>query len=133
MNEDDLALRNLTYARFTELGRAPTAAEIATAAGRDRAEVIAGWERLHAQHALVLDAATGDITMANPFLASQPVTASGLPDGGGTAIAPRMHSGSAPPCTRTGGSRRRARTAVQPCRLRWPISVLMTKACSSTV
>ena len=73
MNEDHLALRNLTYARFTELGRAPTAAEIATAAGRDRAEVIAGWERLHAQHALVLDAATGDITMANPF--------SGVPTG----------------------------------------------------
>jgi hypothetical protein len=66
MNEDDLALRNLTYARFAELGRAPTAAEIAALAGRDRAEVIAGWERLHAEHALVLDQA-GGIRMANPF------------------------------------------------------------------
>jgi hypothetical protein len=43
MNEDDLVLRNLTYARFAELGRAPTAAEIATVAGRDRAEMIASW------------------------------------------------------------------------------------------
>jgi hypothetical protein len=66
MNEDDLALRNLTYARFVELGRAPTAAEIA-AAGRGRAEILAGWERLHAEHALVLDPATGGIRMANPF------------------------------------------------------------------
>jgi hypothetical protein len=67
VNEDDLALRNLTYARFAELGRAPTAAEIAVAAGRARPEVMAGWERLHAEHALVLDLATGDIRMANPF------------------------------------------------------------------
>ena len=133
MNDDDLALRNLTYARFAELGRAPTAAEIATAAGRDRAEVIARWERLHAQHALVLDPVTSEIRMANPFSGSPPATASRLPDGGGTAIVPGMHSGSAPPCTRTGGSRHRARTAVQSCRLRWPISVLMTKACSSIV
>ena len=44
MNEDDLALRNLTYARFVDLGRAPTAAEVAVAGGRDRAEVTAGWE-----------------------------------------------------------------------------------------
>ena len=67
MNEDDLALRNLTYARFVDLGRAPTAAEVALAGGRDRAEVTAGWERLHAEHALVLDLATGGIRMANPF------------------------------------------------------------------
>ena len=69
MNEDDLALRNLTYARFAQIGRAPTAAEIADASGRDQAEVAAGWERLHAEHALVLDPATGGIRMANPFSA----------------------------------------------------------------
>jgi hypothetical protein len=69
MNRDDLALRNLTYARFAELGRAPTVAEIAGVSGRDRAEVRVGWERLHAQHALVLDPATGGIRMANPFSA----------------------------------------------------------------
>src|ERR1700752_151483 len=66
MNDDDLALRNLTYARFVELGRAPTADEVAVVADRDRAEVMAGWERLHAEHALVLDQA-GGIRMANPF------------------------------------------------------------------
>lgn len=67
MDADDLVLRNLTYARFVELGRAPTAAEVAVVADRDRADVVAGWQRLHAQHALVLDPATGDIRMANPF------------------------------------------------------------------
>ena len=67
MNEGDLALRNLTYARFVELGRAPTAAEVAAVGGRSRAKVTAGWERLHAEHALVLSPATGGIAMANPF------------------------------------------------------------------
>ena len=69
MNEDDRALRNLTYARFVESGRAPTAAEIAALAGRDRADVIAAWGRLHAGHALVLNLAAGEIKMANPFSA----------------------------------------------------------------
>jgi hypothetical protein len=67
VNEGDLALRNLTYTRFAELGRAPTAAEIAAVAGRDRAEIMSGWERLQIEHALVLDPATGGIRMANPF------------------------------------------------------------------
>jgi hypothetical protein len=67
MNEDDRELRNLTYARFVELGRAPAAAEVAVAAGLGRAEVVAGWERLHADHALVLNQVTGEIRMANPF------------------------------------------------------------------
>jgi hypothetical protein len=67
MDEDDLALRNLTYARFVELGRAPTAAEVAAVGGRGRAEVTTGWERLHAEHALVLDLAAGEIRMAHPF------------------------------------------------------------------
>ncbi len=69
MNEDDRSLRNLTYARFVELGRAPAAAEIAAIVGLDRAEVVAGWERLHAEHALVLNQVTGEIRMANPFSA----------------------------------------------------------------
>ena len=67
MNEDDLRLRNLTYGRFVQLGRAPTAAEIAAVSGRARAEVVGGWQRLHAEHALVLNQVTGEITMANPF------------------------------------------------------------------
>ena len=69
MNENDLAVRNLTYARFVDLGRAPAAAEVAAAAGLGLAQVIACWEQLHAEHALVLDPATGRIRMANPFSA----------------------------------------------------------------
>jgi hypothetical protein len=69
MNEDDRSLRNLTYRRFVEVGRAPAAAEIAPLAGLGLAEVMAGWERLHAEHALVLDRVTGEIRMANPFSA----------------------------------------------------------------
>jgi Alkylmercury lyase len=46
---------------------APTAAEIAAASGRSRAEVVAGWERLNDEHALVLDRVTAEIVMANPF------------------------------------------------------------------
>jgi hypothetical protein len=67
MNDEDLALRNLTYALFVDLGRAPTAAELAVVADREPIWVIAGWERLRAEHALVLNPATGDIRMANPF------------------------------------------------------------------
>jgi alkylmercury lyase-like protein len=69
MNDDDLALRGLTYARLVQLGRVPMAAEIAAASNRSRAEVIAGWKRLDAEHALVLNQATGEILMANPFSA----------------------------------------------------------------
>ncbi len=69
MNDDDLGLRRLTYARFVQLGRAPTAADVAADSGRSRAEVAAGWKRLHAEHALVLDQVTGEIVMANPFSA----------------------------------------------------------------
>jgi hypothetical protein len=46
MNEDDIALRSLTYGRFVELARAPTAAEIAAVVGLDEAEFMTSWERL---------------------------------------------------------------------------------------
>ena len=60
MDERDLDLRNLTYRRFVELGRAPAPEEVGP-----RGEVLDGWRRLHDAHALVLD---GDaIRMANPF------------------------------------------------------------------
>lgn len=68
MDADDIALRNATYGRFVELGRAPTAAEVGAALGRDEPAVRDGWRRLHDAHALVLDDA-GDIRMANPFSA----------------------------------------------------------------
>ena len=37
--------------------------------GLDPADVGAGWRRLHEQHALVLNAGTDEIRMANPFSA----------------------------------------------------------------
>ena len=65
----DLELRNRTYHRFVELGRAPTAEEVAASAGVGVEEVEAGWRRLHDAHALVLDPVTSEIVMANPFAA----------------------------------------------------------------
>jgi Alkylmercury lyase len=62
MDQADLELRNLTYARFVELGRAPSAAEVGYAD-----DVIARWKRLHAEHALVLNPATDELRMLNPF------------------------------------------------------------------
>jgi hypothetical protein len=61
LRQDDLDVRNRTYARFVELGRAPAAEEVGPPA-----EVRAAWVRLHDAHALVLDE-SGAIRMANPF------------------------------------------------------------------
>ena len=69
MDERELGLRSATYGLFVELGRAPTASEVAGSGDLDVADVAVGWQRLHEQHALVLDAATGAILMANPFSA----------------------------------------------------------------
>ena len=65
MDADLLDLRNRTYAAFVEFGRAPLAAELG-----DEREVKAGWRQLHEAHALVLDPATDEIRMANPFSAT---------------------------------------------------------------
>ena len=72
MDADDIDLRNATYRRFVELGRAPSAAETANQTGKSKAAVRDGWQRLHDAHALVLDEA-GEIRMANPF-AAQPTS-----------------------------------------------------------
>lgn len=69
MDEHDLALRSATYWLFVELGRAPTAGDVAEYGDLTEADVVCGWQRLHEQHALVLDPATGEIRMANPFSA----------------------------------------------------------------
>jgi hypothetical protein len=69
MDEHDLSLRSVTYGLFVELGRAPTASEVAGSVGLTEVEVVSGWQRLHEQHALVLDPATAEIRMANPFSA----------------------------------------------------------------
>lgn len=68
MTPHDLAIRNATYRLFAELGRAPTAAEVAATTGEGSAEVDAAWHRLQDAHALVLDGA-GRLLMANPFSA----------------------------------------------------------------
>jgi hypothetical protein len=68
MTPEDLAVRNATYRRFVELGRAPTAEEVGAAVGQGSDEVAGAWRRLHDGHALVLDAA-GGLLMANPFSA----------------------------------------------------------------
>ena len=67
MDDRDLALRNATYGLVVSLGRMPTAVETAVAHGIEAGEVESGWRRLHDEHAVVLDADTGAIRMANPF------------------------------------------------------------------
>jgi Alkylmercury lyase len=64
----DIDLRNATYRRFVELGRAPSPAELADVIGISETAVREAWQRLHGAHALVLDDA-GEIRMANPFSA----------------------------------------------------------------
>lgn len=69
MDEADIGLRNVTYRRFVELGRAPTRAEMAMGLDTEVEHVEAGWRRLHENHALVLDPETAELRMANPFAA----------------------------------------------------------------
>ena len=69
MDDHDLEVRNQTYRAFVELGRAPDQGEVAGRAGLSAATVAAAWARLHAGHALVLDATQTRIVMANPFSA----------------------------------------------------------------
>ena len=64
----DIELRNATYRRFVELGRAPTAVEVGKAVGVGEPTVREGWARLHDAHALVLDD-VGELRMCNPFAA----------------------------------------------------------------
>jgi Sigma-70 region 3 len=47
MTPEDLAVRNATYRRFVELGRAPTVDEVAEETGSPPEEVAAAWRRLH--------------------------------------------------------------------------------------
>jgi hypothetical protein len=69
MDAQVLEVRNLTYAMFVDLGRAPTADEVASAAGLSGSDVVAIWRDLHRAHALVLNSATPEIRMASPFSA----------------------------------------------------------------
>ena len=69
MNGGDLALRNATYALFVRKGRAPTTEDVARETKRPEEEVRAAWQRLHDEHAIVLEADASSIRMANPFSA----------------------------------------------------------------
>ena len=69
MDSDDVALRNVTYGLFVELGRAPTVDDVAASIGSTADDVWAGWQRLHDAHALVLQSHTRELRMANPFSA----------------------------------------------------------------
>jgi Alkylmercury lyase len=64
VDEPDLELRRRTYAFLVQHGRAPVADELG-----DTEEVVSGWRRLHAEHALVLNEATDELQMLNPFSA----------------------------------------------------------------
>lgn len=68
MEQPDIDLRNATYRRFVELGRAPTPAEMADSMRTTVDAVADGWRRLHEAHAVVLDP-SGAIVMLNPFSA----------------------------------------------------------------
>jgi hypothetical protein len=62
VDERDIELRNRTYALFVELGRSPAAGELG-----DPDDVVPAWRRLHDAHALVLNPATDELRMLNPF------------------------------------------------------------------
>ncbi len=68
MDEGDRSLRNTTYRLFVELGRAPTADEVAATQSSTAELVRMAWRRLHDDHALVLHAGN-ELRMANPFSA----------------------------------------------------------------
>ena len=69
MDDRALEVRNLTYALFVDLGRAPSAEDVGRAAGLRESEVVALWRDLHEAHALVLHPDIAEIRMANPFSA----------------------------------------------------------------
>jgi hypothetical protein len=65
----ELQVRNATYRTFVELGRAPTAHDIADRLDLTLADVEACWRRLHDLHAIVLEPDSPTLRMANPFSA----------------------------------------------------------------
>ena len=68
MDASDLRVRNHVYRRFVELGRAPSAEEVAGELGLSRVEAEASFRRLHNAHALVLEPDPAmAIRMLNPF------------------------------------------------------------------
>lgn len=69
MDARAIGVRNLTFGMFVELGRAPSAQEVAEASRLSVDQVEAVWADLHREHELVLDSITNEIRMAIPFSA----------------------------------------------------------------
>jgi hypothetical protein len=69
VEEFDLLVRRLTYDLFVQRGSLPSTREIAQHVQAADAAVAASWRRLHDAHALVLNPATFEIRMLNPFSA----------------------------------------------------------------
>jgi hypothetical protein len=69
MNERELGVRASTYRLFVDLGRAPTVDEVADDCELAVDETLASWRALHDEHAIVLNSATAELRMANPFSA----------------------------------------------------------------
>jgi hypothetical protein len=63
----DQVLRHRVYSALARGARAPGASSLAATLGVAVAEIREGLERLHAAHALVLDAGTREVRMALPF------------------------------------------------------------------
>ena len=63
----DRVVRHRVYSALAAAERAPNAAALALSLRVEVADVRAALERLHAAHALVLDAATREVRMALPF------------------------------------------------------------------
>ncbi len=63
----DQELRHRVYSALARAARAPGASSLAATLGVGVAEIREGFERLHAAHALVLDAVTREVRMALPF------------------------------------------------------------------
>jgi hypothetical protein len=133
MNERDRDLRNLTYRLFVELGRAPSAGEVAECAALERAEVEAGWRRLHDGHALVLNPAPSSCEWRTRSRLSRPPIAFAPPIAAGMPTAPGMRSASVRRWMSTAGSRRRAPIAASRSQSKCGTSGPTTRACSSIV
>jgi hypothetical protein len=63
----DQELRHRIYSALARGARAPEASSLAATLGVDVVDIREGLERLHAAHALVLDAETREVRMALPF------------------------------------------------------------------
>jgi Alkylmercury lyase. len=69
MDERELLVRASTYRLFVDLGRAPTVTEVAADAELGTHETMSSWRTPPMASALVLNPATAELRMANPFSA----------------------------------------------------------------